>query len=136
MRNVYCDIEDFAIGLDRLLGDIPADVQRELGVAVPKAAKKITKLTKMKAKANGWDGKTGKRYVSGFSNKVTASRAGTSAEVGNRNVPGLVHLLEKGHNTMGGRRVAGKPHLGPAFEETKEEFYKDVSKAVERALEG
>ena len=136
MKNVYCDIDNWAIGLDQLIGDIPAEVANEMAIVVPEAAKRTTKLVKKNARGYGWKGKTGKAYVSGFSNKVTRMGVVTSAEVGNRRFPGLVHLLEKGHNTMAGRRIAGKPHLEPAWNDTKDKFFRDAIKGVDKVLKG
>lgn len=135
MRNVFCDIEDFAIGLDETIGDIPVSVQREMEVVIPKMARATARLVKKNAEGMGWDGVTGTRYVNGFGSRVTKTGVLTEAEVGNK-VAGLVHLLEKGHNTIGGGRVPGKPHMKPAFDKMKRKYLKNVSDGVDRALKG
>jgi len=126
--------QDFAAGLDALLSEVDDDVRAEINEEVPKVARRGAKTVKAKAAACGWSGKTGERYVNGFHSKVTREGSEVSAEIGNEDVPGLVHLLEKGHNTLAGKRVAGKPHVAPAFEEISRDLEESVGEAVGKAL--
>lgn len=136
MKNVYCDIDNFAIGLDQLLSDIEPEIQKEMARVVPKAARKCKERVVYNARGYNWSRKTGAAYVAGFDSKVTKKGVVTEAECGNKKFPGLVHLLEKGHNTLGGKRVAGKKHLEPAWDATKEEFFKDAIRSVDDVLKG
>lgn len=136
MKNIPVDMDDFAIGLETLLADVEPGVRMEMMKVVPKAARATARKVKQNARDMGWNGRTGSRYVNGFGSRVTRTGVMTSAEVGNRNVPGLVHLLEKGHNTLGGDRVPGKPHMAPAFDSIKEKYFKDVLQSVDKVLKG
>lgn len=135
MKEVTCDIDQFAVGLQELLSDIVPSVEDQLSKEIPKLARKGAKRLQKEA-ASHWNGKTGERYSGGFSSKKTSSGAITTAEIGNAEVPGLVHLLEKGHATLTARRVPGIPHVAPVYDELEPEVIKAVEKAVGRALEG
>lgn len=134
-KNITCDAENFAIGLEELLSDIEPSIERELSEAIPKIARKGAKKLKQSAKSR-WTGKTGRKYAEGFSSKKIKSGVVTTAEIGNKNIPGLVHLLEKGHETLTGRRVEGIPHVAPVYDELEPEVVETVEKAVGKALEG
>lgn len=130
------DVDNFAAALDDLLSDVEGDVESALPGAIKKTARDGLKAVKKAAKANWGEGETGQRYVRGFSSHVEGDGTHVSAEIGNREVPGLVHLLEKGHNTPAGRRIAGKEHLAPAFDDMSVELVEKVNEAVGTALEG
>jgi len=131
-KNVTVDWTNFDIGLKELIGDIPIACSEEVGKAVAKSTRKGVKAVKSHASKGGkhkWSGE----YVGGFSSRVTKGIE-TTGEIGNRAKPGLVHLLEKGHATLTGRRTNAYPHMAPAFDEIKDEFYEEVANAVGRAL--
>jgi len=44
----------------------------------------------------------------------------------------LTHLLEYGHAKVGGGRVEGRPHIGPAEEEVIREFTAAMEEAIRR----
>lgn len=131
-KNVTVDWLNFTAGVEQVVGDIPVACQEEVGKAVAKSTRKGVKAVKSHAGKGGkhpWSGE----YVGGFSSKVTRG-AVTTGEIGNRAKPGLVHLLEKGHATLTGRRTNAYPHMAPAFDEISEEFYEEVADAVGRAI--
>lgn len=135
-KNVTCDWLDFSAGIREVVGDIAPEVTAQMQTVVPKVARKGAKELRSEA-AERWNGKTGSKYSSGFSSTVLRSGTDTAAEIGNRSVPGLVHLLEKGHATIGGGRAKAYPHVAPVYEKTVEpELERAVGEAVDRVLGG
>lgn len=130
---VTCDIDEFAFGLEQLLSDIAPNMEKQLDVEIPKLGRKGAKMLRENA-GQRWTGVTGQRYSSGFTSKKTKGGKITTAEIGNKNVPGLVHLLEKGHATLAGRRVAGIPHVSVVYDELEPQVMEAVEDAVGRAL--
>ena len=58
-----------------------------------------------------------------------------AGEVGSPSMPGLPHLLEKGHAKVGGGSVAGREHIAPAAEVAFEGFEDALSRAVEVSID-
>ena len=134
-REIPCDIDNFAEALESLIGDIPPAVNERVGEAVAHSTREGAKMLREQYASGGrhpWSDE----YRKGFTSHVDGKGAVTTGEIGNKNKPGLVHLLEKGHATLTGRRTNAYPHMAPAFEEMKEKFVKEVEDAVGRALEG
>lgn len=84
----------------------------------------------------GWYGRTYKtgKYASSISHHMLQGGDTPEGEIGSPTVPGLVHLLEKGHASVGGGFVGGREHVAPASEEAFKEFEQEVDKGVEAAL--
>lgn len=135
-RQVTEDWLNLQAGIDKLIGDIPSACSEKVGTAVRQSVRKTAKELK-----SGTYGSAGKhvwseRYMSGFSSHASTKGLTPEGEVGNKNKPGLVHLLEKGHLTLTGRRTKAYPHMAPAFEAMEEDFMERASKAIGEALEG
>jgi len=133
-RNVTCDLDRFAAGFDELIGDLPEACGDALEDSVRKSVRQAAKslrgeLTDGIGK-NDWSDE----YRQGFTSHVDRSGPTVVGEVGNKNKPGLVHLLEKGHATLTGRRTQAYPHMEPAFEEMSSDFIDRAGKAVGRAI--
>lgn len=125
-------IDDFSKGIEQLIGSIPPECSEEVGKATERSVRKGVKSVKKYASKGGVK-KWGERYVSGFSCRVKKGIV-TEGEIGNKNEPGLVHLLEKGHLTLTGRRTRAFPHLAPAFDDIQKDFIKNVESAVGKVL--
>jgi len=131
-RNLTCDLDGFSAAISSLVGDIPASCTEAANKAVAQSVRKGAKTVQAHAKKGGvheWSGK----YVGGFTSHVTPGVV-ASGEIGNKAKPGLVHLLEKGHATLTGRRTRAFPHMAPAFEEIQDDFVERMERAVGEAL--
>lgn len=132
--NMTVDVDAFATGIERLVGKIPKNCQQEGGDAVAKVTRKTARELSAGTYGSGGLHEWSERYMSGFKAHVTRGEK-TVGEVGNKNKPGLVHLLEKGHLTLTGRKTRAYPHMAPAFDAMSEEFITEYEKAIGRALE-
>lgn len=85
---------------------------------------------------SGWYGRTYKtgKYANSISHHMLQGGDTPEGEIGSPTVPGLVHLLEKGHASIGGGFVGGREHVAPASEEAFKDFEQEVDKGVEAAL--
>ena len=131
-RNIVVPLDAFATGLESLIGDIPDSCRAAANKAVAQSTRKGVQTVKAEAGKGGihaWSGE----YVGGFSSHVTGG-AQAVGEIGNKNKPGLVHLLEKGHATLNGRRTRAFPHMAPAFESIQADFIERMDKYVGEAL--
>lgn len=133
-NHAECDWLNLEAGFSELLDGIEPEMETEVERAVGKVTRKGAKELRAKA-SERWNGETGSRYSEGFASHVTKAGSETTGEIGNKNVPGLVHLLEKGHVTMGGTRTKAYPHLAPVYEQIAPEAFSEVADAVGRALE-
>lgn len=84
-----------------------------------------------------WYGKTFKtgKYANSITHQLLREGGELiEGEIGSRTMPGLAHLLEKGHASIGGGFVSGRKHIEPAFDDTVGDFEMDVAMAVEEAI--
>lgn len=135
-RDETVDYRNFAVGIDKVLGDLPKACADNLGDAVRTSVRKTAKGLR-----SGIYGAAGKHewseaYMKGFTSRADTRGMTPEGEVGNKAKPGLVHLLEKGHLTLAGRRTHAYPHMTPAFNEMESDFMKLAEQAIGRALRG
>ena len=135
-RDIPVDLDRFAVGLEQLIGDLPGRCDEALEKSVRQSVRRTAQnLRSGEYGASGrheWSGE----YMEGFTSHVTHEGAKTVGEVGNKAKPGLVHLLEKGHVTLNGRRTAAFPHMAPAFTDMEEDFIERAEAAIGAVLEG
>lgn len=133
-REIACDLDSFAVSLDALVGDIPPACNEGSEKAVRQSIRAAAK--KLRGGAYGSSGRHewSEKYMQGFASAMVKGGATPAGEVGNKGKPGLVHLLEKGHVTLTGRRTAAFPHMAPAFDDMSEDFVERVLKYVGEAL--
>ena len=133
MKEYLADIDQFSIALEQLVADVAQGVGTASEKAVMQSVRKGAKTVKQKARGIGrhpWS----EEYIGGFSSHVERGSV-TTGEIGNKSKPGLVHLLEKGHQTINhGRKTAEFPHMAPAFEEIQEDYIERMEQYVDIAL--
>lgn len=67
----------------------------------------------------------GKEYRSSWTSETRNSRLGATGTIYSK-MPGLPHLLEHGHASRYGGRVAGRPHIAPVSEKIERDFERKV----------
>lgn len=84
-----------------------------------------------------WYGRTIKtgKYARSITHQMLDTGDNPSGEIGSRSMPGLAHLLEKGHAMVDGGFVGGREHIAPAAEEAFKAFQEEMEDAVERAID-
>lgn len=87
-------------------------------------------------KSIAWYGvtyKTGKYARSIRHHLLSSGQMVTEGEIGSPSMPGLAHLLEKGH---GGPFPAGShEHIAPAYDEAEADLEYGIDKAIDRAID-
>lgn len=164
MSDVTIDADAFGTTLEQLLERVGTSVTAHMPAAVEKALtrgeaawkknaravlsssysrggwgkqKKVYTKSGRPSKKVAWYGKTFKtgKYARSITHQLLTSGGELiEGEIGSRSMPGLAHLLEKGHASVGGGFVSGRKHIEPAFDETVGDFERDVEMAVEEAI--
>lgn len=96
------------------------------------------KSGKRKGQAREWYGRTIKtgKYARSIRHQMLQGGDEPTGEIGSRSMPGLAHLLEKGHASVGGGKVPEYEHIAPAAEKAFGDFEELIAEAVEEAMEG
>ena len=128
MREISVEADRFGYGLDKLLEDIGPGIEESLKPAVRKGCQVSRKVAKANAPK-----KTG-RYAASLTYTVRGGGMDVWGEVGSKKLPGLVHLLEKGHAKIGGGRTRAFPHMAPGYDEGAPAFEKELLEGVDRVL--
>lgn len=124
-------IDDFSRAIEEIVGDVVDGVESRM----PQALSQSLQLGKRHVKANAAQFKGSGAYARGWSARRDPDGRGSYVgHVYNKDMPGLPHLLEKGHAKVGGGRVAGREHIAPAAEDAFEDFERRVKKAVDDSL--
>lgn len=130
MSNAIIQVDQFSKSMREIIDAIPEHLEKE----IPKAVSKSVQSGRKRVRENiagfgGWGVRTG-RYIQGWASRREQRGNSWVGYVYNKDVPGLAHLLEKGHAKVGGGRVSGREHIAPAAKDTFEEFEKQIEKAV------
>lgn len=131
-------MSDMEVGIDRFavaVQEILDSTVEGIDVRMPKAVKRGCRVARDEAKKNApFRGVQHPSYRDSLSYKVQKNGRETIGEVGSKLYPGLVHLLEKGHATIGGGRVEGRKHFEPAADEGEKAFLKAIDEALGEVL--
>lgn len=133
-HDITCDLDRFGAALESLLADIPEACGDALEKSVRHSVRKTASQLRGELTAGIGIHDWSDEYRSGFSSRVEGDKVSTVGTVGNKNKPGLVHLLEKGHATLTGRRTRAFPHMEPAFQEMETDFIEDAQKRIAEAV--
>ena len=128
MANV--SVDQLAAEIAKGLAEYSQDVVEKVNVsseAVGKAAVKRLKHTSPKRPGSG-------KYAKSWAMKTEPEVGQPHKRIVHVKAPHyrLAHLLEYGHAKVGGGRVEGRPHIGPAEEEVIREFAREVEEAIKR----
>lgn len=114
------------VPLERL-GDeimkILEEYQEDVNLTSQEAVKKEVKagVKALKALSSSTFGGKGK-YAKGWTSQFETGRVSAQGIIYNADVPGLPHLLERGHAKRGGGRVDGRPHIEPVEQKLIQDF--------------
>ncbi len=135
MADRTVDADRFASAIEDILDGLHVGVLKRTPRAIKKGLQSGAKEWRANAKAMfGGSGAYAGSIRSRMSREGGDKPAG---EIGSPTYPGLPHLLEKGHATIGGGRVPGREHIAPAadtaFLVTMEEFDRLIEEAIRDA---
>lgn len=131
MADVYVDADDFGASLEQILGNLNHACDEAVQRGVRKGGKTARKEWRKHKTIRGRG-----EYVKSIAVTFGKSGGEYTAEVGSKTLPGLPHLIEKGHATLGGGRTRAYPHIAPAFEVAAKETYETVLEGVDTAIGG
>ena len=129
------DADDFAVALDDIMNGLVSGVDQHVTGAVTKATRKGASAARKKAPVREEEHPMRGEYRKSLVYKVSSKGGRISGEIGSRKYPGLVHLLEKGHATLGGGFVQPRQHMIHGKQEADRTLVEEVGNAVDRAME-
>ena len=141
---VTVDPDGFGAAMDEILTDVNGQVREGAAKAVKKGLAKAGREWRKNAKKVLNDGywRHGKwvqsgAYVRSITHKMIRDGGEKPhGEAGSATMPGLPHLLEKGHATLGGGRALPHVHIDPAarvaFEATEKYMQEEIGAALEQ----
>ena len=121
---------DVASEIGKILKEYGNDVADSIKEVTKAVSKKGAQAVKANAKADF--GGTGK-YASGWTSQIETNQYSAQGIIYNKKVPGLPHLLEKGHALRGGGRsgwVNGREHIKPVEDEVIRAFEEEIKKSL------
>lgn len=148
MTEITIDADAFGKTLEQILTNIGKGVEQETSKAIEESlkvgrrewAKNARSAFKGTYRVGGW-GKPGRgklvragKYARSIRWHMMKRGSTPTGEIGSASMPGLAHLLEKGHAKVGGGFVSGRPHIEPAATTTFKEVERLISLGIERSI--
>ena len=118
-------VDRLAAEIEKILTEYGDEVQEN----VEEATQRVTKAG-AKAVRSASQVFNGNKYFKGWKSKFEKGRLSSEGIIYNGDLPGLPHLLEKGHAKRGGGRTDGTAHIAPVEDKIIEDFEKAVKKAI------
>lgn len=114
--NQKVTIDGLAEAVEKILDQYGQDALDAIDEAATIVGKQTVKRLRATSPKRSGD------YSRGWRTKKETRRLSKNVIVHNKKRYMLTHLLEKGHVTRSGGRVAGRPHIAPAEHEAIEDF--------------
>lgn len=131
MSDVTVDVDRFALGIERILDEVDRAVREVPEPAVTEGLKEGAKAWREGAPVRPGGGE----YKKSIRWHLTKRGDNAAGEIGSPSMPGLPHLLEKGHARVGGGFVAARVHIAPAAEIAFDETMSAVERGIDEALQ-
>lgn len=129
---IRCDVDDMQSELMQLLKDYGDKATKAINLAVEDEANDLRKRIRQEA---GSAGIGGKRYKGGWQVQKQVRAMGVQCTVYNGSAPGLVHLLEKGHQVVAWKKTRGRAaayaHVGPSTQNLDSELEEKIQKNLD-----
>lgn len=127
MASKKVTIENLGSEIAKILDEYAENVDENIGEITKEIGKKGVQALKNESLAKFPDSKKHKkRYGQTWTSKAEKDRLYTTVTIYNTQ-PGLPHLLEYGHASKYGGRVAGQEHISPVEEQLIAEFEREVA---------
>lgn len=107
--------DEFAACFEELMGEVDDAAMDAAEYGVREGAKATRKEWKARAPRSGYAHSDRKAYADSISLKIDRTGEKPKATVYSK-VPGLPHLLEKGHALVGGGKQPAQVHIAPSAE--------------------
>jgi mRNA-degrading endonuclease RelE of RelBE toxin-antitoxin system len=120
--------EDLGIEIAKVISEYTEEVAEAVEKEVDETAKNIKEEIQ---KSSAWKDRTGE-YRKGWTIKKENRKGETVRIIYNKDKPGLIHLLEFGHVKRGGGRVAGRPHVQPAYEKYVPQMEQNIEDIIKK----
>jgi hypothetical protein len=120
------DTDQLTVELTKAVKDYTEDVSKAIDKEVSSTATKI----KREIKQDSPVGDSDDHYKDGWSRKTSRKDGVINVTIYNKDKSQLTHLLEKGHQKIGGGRVAGIPHIKPAEDKYIPKMEKNIEDII------
>ena len=116
--------DQLAVELSKAVKNYTEDVSKAVDKKVSSTATKVKREIKQDSPRKSGE------YADGWSRKTSRKNGLIDITIYNKEKPSLTHLLEFGHAKVGGGRVAGIPHIRPAYDKFVPKMEKDIEKII------